>query len=103
MGLAQALSTLWDSRRQLPVSGAARAGILPWIRLRLWDSRGHPAHAAHTTRQNDLKFLKRSRRRQFNSFGKPQVYARVLPLVGCQCIYFHHGAMTAGEIAALFQ
>src|SRR5450830_1115436 len=85
VGFTHALSALWDSRRQLPLSGATRTGIFPRLRLKLWDSKRHPADLTHTASKNDLKFLKRFRRGLFNSFGRTKDHALVLPPVGCQC------------------
>jgi len=84
VGLARALSTLWDSRRQLPVSGTARAGIFPRVYLKLWDSQPHAAKATLPVVENELKFLKSVCRGLLSSFGKPEDQPRILPLMGCQ-------------------
>src|ERR1017187_7839113 len=58
VGFTQALSALWDSRRQLSVSGAARAGLFPRICLKLWDSRSYLGEPTRRAAADDLKTLK---------------------------------------------
>ena len=67
VGLTQAPGPLWDSRRQLPLSGAAGAGVLPRICLNLWDSRSLQRQNKLCAGQNELKFLKPIRRGPFKS------------------------------------
>ena len=58
VGLTQALSALWDSQRQLPLSGTAGAGFFPRISIKLWDSRVPATGPTYTAAENDLKILK---------------------------------------------
>src|ERR1035438_4743394 len=84
VGLTQAVDALWDSRGQLSLSGKARTGVFPRVRLKLRDSRRDPTGTTQDTGENDLKFLKRFRRGLVNSFGKAKDQALVLSPVGCQ-------------------
>ena len=85
VGLTQAVGALWDSRGQLSLSGKARTGVFPRVRLKLRDSRRDPTDTTQDAGANDLKFLKRLRRGLVNSFGKAKDQALLLSPVGCQC------------------
>ena len=67
VGPTQTLGALWDSRRQLPLSGAAGTGFFPRICLNLWDSPLLERRNTSSTGENDLKSLKPIRRGPFNS------------------------------------
>src|SRR5436309_636836 len=85
MGLTQALGALWDSRRQLPVFGAARTGIFPGIYLKAMGQRTYLAHLTNTASENELKILKVLPPWTVKILRKIEGNRRVLSSMGCQC------------------